>query len=125
MRLNRLGVHHFVGLQQIPNARPAARTLRTAGFGRMWECFCRLLSHYVLLDLHQRMGLGLERFPTACGAAWGHSGSFPGYWTHAWSSATGSHQAVLMVNIDPSAVSDATRVGFYNTLYDAYCSAAK
>lgn len=76
-------------------------------------------------DLHQRMGLGLERFPTACGAAWGHSGSFPGYWTHAWSSATGSHQAVLMVNIDPSAVSDATRVGFYNTLYDAYCSAAK
>ena len=40
-------------------------------------------------DLGQRMGLGLERFPTSCGAAWGHSGSFPGYWTHAWSSANG------------------------------------
>jgi D-alanyl-D-alanine carboxypeptidase len=73
-------------------------------------------------DLGQRMGLGLERFPTSCGAAWGHSGSFPGYWTHAWSSANGTHQTVLMVNIDPSAVSDATRAGFYETLYDAYCS---
>jgi len=72
-------------------------------------------------DLHQRMGLGLERFPTSCGPAWGHSGSFPGYWTHAWSSADGKHQAVLMVNIDPSAASDATRVGFYKTLDDARC----
>jgi hypothetical protein len=73
-------------------------------------------------DLNQRMGLGLERFPASCGAAWGHSGSFPGYWTHSWSSANGARQAVLMVNIDPSAATPAARAAFYETLDSAYCS---
>jgi D-alanyl-D-alanine carboxypeptidase len=73
-------------------------------------------------DLAQRMGYGLIRFSTSCGAAWGHSGSFPGYWTHAWTSANGKRQAVLMVNIDPSSVSDAARAAFYKALDDAYCS---
>ena len=74
----------------------------------------------VNVDLNQRHGLGLERFPTPCGSAWGHSGSFPGYWTHAWSNATGKRQVVLMVNADPSAIPDATG-SFYKTLFDAYC----
>ena len=73
-------------------------------------------------DLVQRMGYGLIRFSTSCGASWGHSGSFPGYWTHAWSSANGKRQAVLAVNIDPSSVTDAARVAFYRTLNDAYCA---
>ena len=73
-------------------------------------------------DLVQRMGYGLIRFSTSCGAAWGHSGSFPGYWTHAWTSANGKRQVVLMVNIDPSSVSDAARAAFYRALDDAYCS---
>jgi D-alanyl-D-alanine carboxypeptidase len=73
-------------------------------------------------DLVQRMGYGLIRFSTSCGAAWGHSGSFPGYWTHAWTSANGKRQAVLMVNIDPSSVSDAAPAAFYKALDDAYCS---
>jgi D-alanyl-D-alanine carboxypeptidase len=73
-------------------------------------------------DLHQRMGYGLERFPASCGAAWGHSGSFPGYWGHAWSSANGKRQAVLMVNIDPSAVDAPARAAFYKLLDAAYCS---
>jgi D-alanyl-D-alanine carboxypeptidase len=73
-------------------------------------------------DLHQRMGYGLERFPTSCGPAWGHSGSFPGYWTHAWASANGKRQAVLMVNVDPSAVSPKARALFYKLLDNAYCS---
>ncbi len=73
-------------------------------------------------DLPQRMGLGLIRFTTACGYAWGHSGSFPGYWTHAWTSADGKRQAVLMLNEDPDGTSPATRTAFYHALNDAYCS---
>ena len=75
-------------------------------------------------DLHQRMGYGLERFPATCGPAWGHSGSFPGYWTHAWASENGNRQAVLMVNADPSAVSAKARALFYKVLNEAYCSTA-
>jgi D-alanyl-D-alanine carboxypeptidase len=75
-------------------------------------------------DLVQRMGYGLIRFSTPCGAAWGHSGSFPGYWTHAWSSANGERQAVLMVNIDPMSVSAEGNAAFYKTLRDAYCGTA-
>ena len=70
------------------------------------------------------MGYGLIRFSTSCGAAWGHSGSFPGYWTHAWASANGQRQVVLMVNIDPSAVTPEARAGFYKTLENAYCGTA-
>jgi D-alanyl-D-alanine carboxypeptidase len=73
-------------------------------------------------DLHQRMGYGLERFPASCGAAWGHSGSFPGYWGHAWSSASGKRQAVLMVNLDPSAAQPPAMTAFYKLLDAAYCS---
>jgi D-alanyl-D-alanine carboxypeptidase len=73
-------------------------------------------------DLGQRMGYGLERFPASCGPAWGHSGSFPGYWGHAWSSGDGKRQAVLMVNIDPSAVEPAATAAFYKLLDAAYCS---
>jgi D-alanyl-D-alanine carboxypeptidase len=73
-------------------------------------------------DLVQRMGFGLIRFSTSCSGAWGHSGSFPGYWTHAWSSGNGNRQAVLMVNIDPSAVTEAAQIAFYKTLDDAYCA---
>ncbi len=75
-------------------------------------------------DLKQRMGLGLEKFPTSCGPAWGHSGSFPGYWTYAFSSANGNRQAVVMVNMNPDAVPEPARPLFYEALYNAYCSTA-
>ena len=67
------------------------------------------------------MGYGLIRFSTPCGAAWGHSGSFPGYWTHAWSSGNGQRQVVLMVNIDPMSVTAEGTAAFYKTLGNAYC----
>jgi D-alanyl-D-alanine carboxypeptidase len=73
-------------------------------------------------DLPQRMGFGLIRFTTSCGYAWGHSGSFPGYWTHVWTSADGTRQAVLMVNEDPSATTPETQAAFYRALNDAYCN---
>jgi D-alanyl-D-alanine carboxypeptidase len=71
-----------------------------------------------------RYGLGLERYATSCGVAWGHSGAFPGYFTYAFSSAQGVRQAVLMVNADPGAISQAARERFYKLLDSAYCSTA-
>ncbi len=75
-------------------------------------------------DLKQREGYGLERFPTSCGAAWGHSGSFPGYKNYALSSADGKRQVVLMVNIDPTAEPEPARALFYALLDKAYCTAS-
>ena len=73
-------------------------------------------------DLKQREGYGLERFPTSCGAAWGHSGSFPGYKNYALSSGDGKRQIVLMVNIDPTAEPEPARALFYALLDKAYCT---
>ena len=50
-------------------------------------------------------GLGLERFSTPCGAAWGHGGNFPGYITYVYSSPSGGRQTVLLLNEDPSSLS--------------------
>jgi D-alanyl-D-alanine carboxypeptidase len=76
-------------------------------------------------DVESRYGLGLADYATACGSAWGHSGSFPGYWNYAFTSADGKRQAVLMVNIEPTSV-DPTTTGrlFIDILYSAYCSTA-
>ena len=72
-------------------------------------------------DLPSRYGLGLARYPTRCGAGWGHSGSFPGYWTYTFSSANGKRQIVLMANVEPSALPPETIKRFYDLLYAAYC----
>jgi D-alanyl-D-alanine carboxypeptidase len=69
-----------------------------------------------------RYGLGLEQYATSCGTAWGHSGSFPGYWNYTFSSRSGKRQMVLMVNIDPNALPSATVQRFYDLLDKAYCS---
>jgi D-alanyl-D-alanine carboxypeptidase len=69
-----------------------------------------------------RYGLGIEKYATTCGTAWGHSGSFPGYLTYTFSSPDGKRQMVLMVNIDPSAIPAAARQQFYDLLDKAYCS---
>ena len=72
-------------------------------------------------DLPSRYGLGLAKYPTPCGKAWGHSGAFPGYLTYTFSSQNGRRQMVLMVNVDPSALPQATLERFYDLLYKAYC----
>jgi D-alanyl-D-alanine carboxypeptidase len=73
-------------------------------------------------DIPSRYGLGLVKYPTPCGKAWGHSGAFPGYWTYTFSSENGKRQMVLMVNVDPTALPAATAQLFGNLLYKAYCS---
>jgi D-alanyl-D-alanine carboxypeptidase len=70
----------------------------------------------------QRYGLGLMSWPTSCGIAWGHSGAFPGYETIAFTSSDGKRQAVLMVNLDPTAQSPAARSQFNKLVQTAYCS---
>ena len=68
-----------------------------------------------------RSGLGIERYPTRCGSAWGHSGSFPGYLVYALTSATGKRQVVLAINQDPGSLPSDVRRAFFRTLRRAYC----
>ena len=66
-------------------------------------------------------GLGLERFSTPCGAAWGHGGNFPGYITYVYSSPGGGRQTVLLLNEDPSSLPSKFGPDFYRMLNLAYC----
>ena len=67
-------------------------------------------------------GLGLERFATPCGPAWGHGGNFPGYVTYVYSSPSGSRQTVLLVNQDPQSLSPKVGDGFVRLLNRAHCT---
>jgi D-alanyl-D-alanine carboxypeptidase len=66
-------------------------------------------------------GLGLERFPTPCGPAWGHGGNFPGYITFVYSSPSGGRQTVLLLNEDPESLAPKVGRGFIHLLNAAYC----
>ena len=66
-------------------------------------------------------GLGLERFPTPCGPAWGHGGNFPGYITYVYSSPNGSRQTVLLLNEDPASLGTTVGPSFMRLLNRAYC----
>src|SRR5262249_23269405 len=70
----------------------------------------------------QRYGLGLERFPTPCGPAWGHNGVIPGYVTFVFSSEDGRRQAVLMVNHDAESLPRPAAKLFFKVLNRAYCN---
>jgi D-alanyl-D-alanine carboxypeptidase len=68
-----------------------------------------------------RYGLGLERFRTPCGAAWGHGGNFAGYITYVYSSPDGSRQTVLMLNEDPLSLPPTAGPVFLRLLNQSYC----
>ena len=69
-------------------------------------------------------GLGLMRWPTACGSAWGHDGGVPGYWTGSYSTDNGGRQAVLMINHDPETLAIPARGLFHRLIARAYCNGA-
>lgn len=69
-------------------------------------------------------GFGLMRWSTACGAAWGHDGGVPGYWTRSYSTDNGRRQAVLMINHDPETLAIPARGLFQRLIARAYCSGA-
>lgn len=66
-------------------------------------------------------GLGLERFPTPCGPAWGHGGNFPGYVTYVYSSPSGGRQTVLLLNEDPATLAPKVGRDFMRLLDLAHC----
>jgi D-alanyl-D-alanine carboxypeptidase len=68
-----------------------------------------------------RYGLGLERSPTPCGTAWGHSANFAGYEVYAVSSANGRWQVVLLINQDPHSLRKRANSMFTQLLLSAYC----
>ena len=72
----------------------------------------------------QRYGLGLIRYSTACGTAWGHNGAYPGYYVYDFTSSDGQRQAVIEVNADPGSVSKTTGRKSIRLLTKAYCTVA-
>src|SRR5205085_12317461 len=70
----------------------------------------------------QRYGFGLERFPTACGPAFGHNGVIPGYTTYIYSSANGLNQPLLMVIDDSTSLPKHAATLFIQLISRAYCS---
>ena len=68
-----------------------------------------------------RSGLGIERFATPCGIAWGHSGNMPGYTVWALSSTNGRKQVVLSVNEDPNSLPRSFQPMSWRLLFGAYC----
>lgn len=49
-------------------------------------------------DPHERAGLGIFRYSTPCGYAWGHGGTTVGYTASALSNKDGTHVAVVAAN---------------------------
>jgi D-alanyl-D-alanine carboxypeptidase len=72
----------------------------------------------------QSYGLGLEKFPTPCGPAWGHNGTVPGYYTYIFASEHGQREAVLMVNHDASTLPLPAAERFLPLITKAYCANA-
>lgn len=70
----------------------------------------------------QGYGLGIVRFPTRCGVAWGHNGDAPGYVVYALTSRDGSRQALLFVNEDAESLPQGTGRVFLDVLTRAYCA---
>ncbi|HEY2371436.1 MAG TPA: serine hydrolase domain-containing protein [Gaiellaceae bacterium] len=69
----------------------------------------------------ERSGLGLQLFPTRCGVAYGHNGTFPGYLVYAFTSKDGRRQSVLMVNKDAGSLPKPFAPLYFRLLANAYC----
>ncbi len=67
-------------------------------------------------------GLGLTRAGTPCATAWGHNGAFGGFYSDAYTSENGRHQALLMVNLDESSQTEDIKLLFEELRDKAYCS---
>jgi D-alanyl-D-alanine carboxypeptidase len=86
----------------VSNADDLARFYRALFGGRLLSPdLLRLMRTTVdasLLGPGNAYGLGLQKLPEPCGAAWGHGGASPGYSTHALNSKRGNRQVVVLVN---------------------------
>jgi D-alanyl-D-alanine carboxypeptidase len=68
-----------------------------------------------------RSGLGLQAFPTPCGLAYGHNGTFPGYLVYAYTSKDGRRQAVLIVNESAESLPKPFAPLYLHLLTRAFC----
>jgi D-alanyl-D-alanine carboxypeptidase len=105
-----------------PDVAGFYRTLLTGGYlpPRLMEDMMSTVDSSAETGVGTAYGLGLERFTTPCGDAWGHDGNFAGYVAFAYSSADGSRQTVLMMNVDPQSA-PAAFADFGRLMNKAYC----
>ncbi len=68
-----------------------------------------------------RYGLGLVPALLSCGPAYGHNGNYPGYFVLAAGSDDGARQVVLLVNADPTMLSEAAVREMSQLFDDAFC----
>src|SRR3954453_7491774 len=73
-------------------------------------------------EMGARYGLGIERFVTPCGIAWGHGGNMPGYTVYALLSTNGEKQVVLSINLDPKSMPKRLLPMSGRLLFGAFCS---
>ncbi len=64
--------------------------------------------------------MGVTRWETGCGTAWGHGGSFPGYYSVSLTSPDGSRQAIIALNSN-QLLSDQTYADLDTTIETAFC----
>jgi len=68
-------------------------------------------------------GMGITRWEAGCGTAWGHGGSFPGYYSVSLTSPDGSRQAVIALNSN-QLLRDQTYTDLDTTIETAFCGQA-
>jgi len=66
-------------------------------------------------------GLGVQSLPLSCVTAWGHQGSFSGYFSNAFTTTTGSNQAVVLVNADAGTLSQQQQDDIINAVIIGIC----
>lgn len=66
-------------------------------------------------------GLGIISALLPCGTAWGHQGSFPGYFNNGFATTDGSSQAVVLVNADVNTLSSQQQDDIGNAIVAGVC----
>ena len=66
-------------------------------------------------------GLGIQAEQLPCGTAWGHQGSFHGYFSTPFTTTDGSSQAVILVNADSGTLTQQQQTDIVNALITGIC----
>ena len=83
----------------VSTADDVARFFRALLGGRLLRPDLLRMMETTVVDTREfSYGLGLEKVPTRCGVAWGHSGGSPGYSVDSYNSKSGTRQVVVFVN---------------------------
>jgi len=70
-------------------------------------------------------GLGIQAEPFPCGTAWGHQGSFHGYFSNAFTTTGGTSQAIILVNADSSSpLTSQQQTDIVNALITGICGSS-